>query len=877
MTRRARHAPLTVCPLEERLAPAYNLLIDGDAVGSTNVTHTSYGRYSVFKATGALAVLDVDDIEDALAVGDVFINSGESGSENGVIDWPYSSDNDDLEYFGAAARRLTIETLPTAPGGRILLRGTHLDLGGNVDLTIQSRGQTATFNHLSFADGTTIRGAQSVVLDAGGSDIVKFGASIEATGDVSVSGRYIIVPAGATPAVNSATGDVAISATTELRIDGDGLSVTAPEGDVTFACEVDLPSGGDGLTVYAPQAALTFTDDVLGGSALTLEVTSVAFGGVAGTSTLPLTDLHLDAGTLTFSKAAYIGTLHVGDGSVGFGALLGLPAVLGAAAATVTADVVVKGDGWIAPGGLNAVGTTNVKGDVTFVLGHFAPDLDGPVDHLSITGNLTIQRGDLSSYYATGALSSTGPVTLIHATGLITGQFDNTLGEAFVCGSDAIQITGYNGGDVTIAQAPGAPGGKATGYDPYGTEYRVRLTGPGEVAVAQEGYYESLVLRGTTVDSKLSITCRASKSDPFAMFNSVIILGALGTLSAPTSDIGSRLWAQSSVRRISLHDYRAEEPITVAGGTADRLVVTAHNINGGVLTPGRLERLSLGGAMTGDVGANSIGFLGAAEWSGDVSAQGKVDQIAIRHGFTGSIAADAVGTIRAGDLSASVTTGSIGKVVVSNKLSRLVAAPPWVVDRGVGTVQAGTVSGWDLTASYLNHLVVRRDLQSSKIKLVGNTGFAGDPYALKSVTVGWTVSSTTFDVRAGHVGSFVVGRFLSSSLYLDYTPTVTFNTGGTFNTSAGLHLDSFRTTAATLGDDNNPLNYAFKGSQIAAHEIGSVVLSGLDASASRTQGIKYRMTGVVRVRSCSDASVPLNQPLAAGALPVAGDFYVLDV
>jgi hypothetical protein len=264
----------------------------------------------------------------------------------------------------------------------------------------------------------------------------------------------------------------------------------------------------------------------------------------------------------------------------------------------------------------------------------------------------------------------------------------------------------------------------------------------------QEGDHRSLVLRGTTVDSKLSITCRASNSDPFATFRSVIVLGALGTLSAPTCDISFRLWAQSSVRRISLHDYRAAEPITVGGGAADRLVVTAHNINLGVRTPGRLERLSLSGTMTGEVVADSIGFLGAAEWSGDVSAQGPVDQIAIRHGFTGAIAADAVGRIRAGDLTASVTTGSIGKVVVSNKLSGLDEAPPWVVGRGVGTIRAGSVSGWNLTADYLTRLVVQRDLQSSKINLVGNTGFGGDGYALKSVNVGWTVSGTTFDVRA---------------------------------------------------------------------------------------------------------------------------------
>jgi hypothetical protein len=95
--------------MEERVVPAFDLTINGDAV-TANVSSSFTAGTTTFNATGTGAILDVDDIEGALALGNVIITTGASGAEAGNISWfndNYSVDN--LDYFGSL-RSLSILT-----------------------------------------------------------------------------------------------------------------------------------------------------------------------------------------------------------------------------------------------------------------------------------------------------------------------------------------------------------------------------------------------------------------------------------------------------------------------------------------------------------------------------------------------------------------------------------------------------------------------------------------------------------------------------------------------------------------------------------------------------------------------------------------------
>jgi 3D (Asp-Asp-Asp) domain-containing protein len=169
--------------------------------------------------------------------------------------------------------------------------------------------------------------------------------------------------------------------------------------------------------------------------------------------------------------------------------------------------------------------------------------------------------------------------------------------------------------------------------------------------------------------------------------------------------------------------------------------------------------------------------------------------------------------------------------------------------------------------------------------VTSNSGPATGSYGIKSLTAKGTVRSSLFDVKSGNVGPVTVGRFIDSQLYLDYTPhdpgSQTFLTGGAFGAGA-FKLTAFKTTAVPLGDANNPLNWAFANSEIAAEVLGAVTLSGVRTGNGGTAfGIKAKAAGAVKVLAADDPSVLLNVNLPFDSqLPyeaVAGDFYLLDV
>ena len=152
---------------------------------------------------------------------------------------------------------------------------------------------------------------------------------------------------------------------------------------------------------------------------------------------------------------------------------------------------------------------------------------------------------------------------------------------------------------------------------------------------------------------------------------------------------------------------------------------------------------------------------------------------------------------------------------------------------------------------------------------------------LKTMTVAGNVRCSTFNVKEGNVGTVTVGRFIGSDLFLNYTATTPFNTGGTFDSPTAFKLMKFTTTAVTIGDPNRSLNFAFQGSQIAADTLGTVRLSGLNTgNFGSASGIKFRTAaGSVpgpdgrRNRQSESAATPDLSPVGL----LSGDFFFLDV
>ena len=141
-----------------------------------------------------------------------------------------------------------------------------------------------------------------------------------------------------------------------------------------------------------------------------------------------------------------------------------------------------------------------------------------------------------------------------------------------------------------------------------------------------------------------------------------------------------------------------------------------------------------------------------------------------------------------------------------------------------------------------------------------------------------TVRGTTFDVQEGNVGSVTVGRFIDSDLYVDYDPAAPFDAAGGFNTATAFRVEKFTTTAITIGDETNSMNWAFAGSRIAADTIGKVTLTGAKtASGGAPIGIKFRSAGgSVLVKSSDSAAINPRVPLPASATAIENEFFYLN-
>src|SRR5262249_33756025 len=163
-----RTARLALEAMEDRVVPAFNRHIDGDAVGSSNVTidTTTIPGATIFSPNATSAVLDMDDIETALAAGDVTITTGTGGSQAGNITWAWSSSDDDLDYSDAAVRTLIIRPDTSSAVGSLTAALVSFNFSDNVKLFIDTTAPAADAS-ISLLNDTRINFARSVNLLAG--------------------------------------------------------------------------------------------------------------------------------------------------------------------------------------------------------------------------------------------------------------------------------------------------------------------------------------------------------------------------------------------------------------------------------------------------------------------------------------------------------------------------------------------------------------------------------------------------------------------------------------------------------------------------------------------------------------------------------------
>ena len=781
--------------MEERLTPAFNLTIDGDVATSSNVftDSSTFPGMTVFTAIGTGAVLDVDEVEAALAVSSVIITTGGVGTEAGSIVWNRDSSADDLDYFGPL-RNLALRTDFTATAGTFTSTDAVMNFADNVNLTIDTTAPAIDGFIDPFA--VTANAARSITLRAGTANI--FGGNLSLT---AFSGNVNLVAATVVGSVSvrSIAGNVTVNA----GVNSD-LTARADAGTVEVNRAVD---GNFNLSLYGKDVVVAA--DIGTGAPLT----SVTFAGG---------DVQLGAHTVQADE------IFVGD----FMFETYQPTLAGTG--TLVGDVSVVQDGTIAPGGVGTVGTLTVDGTLTFNGGTYSVDLGPLSDQLVVigTGDVDILFGQLGDARSTGTLSGSANVSLIQFTGLLTGSFNNAAaaGAQLVLGFEAVELTNYgpSATGVTVARLASDADGVVTGSDFDGTAYTVRLAGGGElVGLTNFAGGPELVIRGSGPLSKLTITTRRNASDDLIFMSVVRVNGGLASFSAPATQLFGSFAATGAVSSLTFGQVSGS--MALGGAATDKTAIKAEGIAGSITTPG------------------------------------VVSAITARDYFGASVTAAGVGAVKVGGL-------------------LFGTSDPWSVTGGIGSITAGDIQTLRLTArnigalkavgSQLLHL--SGSITNSTITLTGNDGTTGK-FAIKSLLAKGRVEFSTIDAEEGNVGTVVVGRFINSNLYVDYSPLGAFDSGGAFDSAANFKIASFRTTALPMGNPSNPFNWAFADSQIAADTIGTVRLSGLNTGGTAF-GIKFRTSATsVQAKTAGPATVPLNVNLTPGSSPIAGGFFFLDV
>jgi len=833
--------------MEDRVVPAFDLIVKDN--GGVNVDITvdeSQPQLTVFTPNASGAILDIASVKLSLGPTNVRITSGSAGTETGNITFLGSGTN--FTYSGTNSVDLTIRTDPSSTQGTVQLDGLTFDLGTKVDLTIDTSATNADIN---LGNNAEILGANALILNSG-------------TGKIALD-------------TNRVESQVAVLQAGTVFTGGVPLSIVG-NSSVTMNAQIDLT--GNKLAIHAEPGTISLNGAVSGANDFDLFGTTVQINAPIGAGATPLANLTFNGNGFGTSTVTH-GPHAISAAAIRIGNAFAFDRVIfNGGTGTLTGHVFVNFDGALAPGGIGTVGTLSIDGSLTFNSGEFAIDLGTTPDRISIVSrNRQVQilgSSDLRIVGSTGSLPGPGLFEVIEMDigGTLSGSFLNApLNGPFVLGNDAIRVTNYGPDFMGIVQIPAAPGGIFSSNDSDGTRYTIKLSGPGEMAAFDQlppNFFQSpqIVLRNTTLASQLSITTVANASDAFVGVGNVVVNGSLGKLIAPKADFAGRFDSTGPIGAIKMRDFFTGFGMHIGGTSADKTTMTLRGWTGPIQLAGQLTSLTASGDIVGSLTADKIGTLKARNVFGDVTA-GSISSIVTTQSYNAKLQ----------------TTGPVGAVKVGTVLSH----PPgsfWFAPT-FKSITAGAIQSLDLFTNYLTSLTVTGNaaaglagyVSNSRFTVNGNSGPATGSFGIRTVLVKGTVYGSTFNVKDGNVGTFTVGRFVFSNLYLDYFAGPTFDVGGGFETPTAFKLGKFATTAITAGNRDLDLNWAFVGSQIAADTIGTVRLSGVDTDNTGVAfGIKFRTAAAsVQAKTAGPSVLPLNTNLQATPLSLAGDFFLLDV
>jgi len=636
---RSRPARLVLWPMEDRIVPAFTLTIDGDVPANVDIQAdtTTVPGTTIFSPTATGAILDVDAIAAALAVGDVLITTGTGGAEPGAINWFRNSAADDLTDFTSPARTLTLRPDASALAGDVVLIGVNLSFAGNIGLTIDTTAPMAD-GQIRLTNNTSVVGARTMTLQAGTSTV-----SVDTLNGLLVNG------------------DVTVNADS-LTSAFSGFVVSSQSGDLTVNAQVQTSFGN--TTLAAVEGTISLNGAVNGLGPLSLvgkDVTVVADIGAV----TPLTAVQFRNGRVNY------GAHSISANQIIVGGLSPQTAVL-EGTGTLTGTVIVGSGGTVAPGGLGTVGTMTIDGVLDIFSGTYAVDL-GPVsDQIVVTGagDVNLDSAFLGGPDSTGLAPPAVDIHLIDFPGILTGTFVNApaVGSKLVLGFDAVEVTHYGpaANGFTVAKLPAVPGGVVTGTEFDGTKYTVRLTGPGELVGFVTPFGQlALVARGTAATSKLAVTTKADASDDVVEVEQVRVSGPLAAFTAPRADLILGFAATGPVGALSA--ARVSGSVRLGGTAASKTIIKAESFLSGstpdtVLSmPGILTSLTASGTMTAGLSAASVGTV---KVGGTLSGLGA-------GGFLPWTVAGGVGSITAAEIqSVTLTARNLGRLTATGSMAQ---------------------------------------------------------------------------------------------------------------------------------------------------------------------------------------------------------------
>jgi hypothetical protein len=357
---------------------------DVDVTGATlNVSSAFAAGTTTFTATASPATIDVADIDTALGLGNVIINTGTGGAEDGDID------------LGAVFTVANSGDLTIVPGatGRALVRAVTMSgtfvVQGLSTLGIPGSNETLSAGSIGLQGAVTIAPPAPETYSVTASGNVSFGSTVDSSGGGAAG--FEVTSTSGTIAFNGAVGgtqplDNVLLTATAGGTDIDGGTFTA---DSNITTDDPVRIGAD--TVIEAASAVQLSGGIDGASALTINTPSatgnlVLGNGVGGHvgATMPPTSLTWNGGlnstldlradvTTTGAQDYSGGDMVIVDGTstldTGAGAdAVTLPAVSVPGVPTGSESLIVNSGGVTTFGaGLNDLDiTTNAGGTTTF-------------------------------------------------------------------------------------------------------------------------------------------------------------------------------------------------------------------------------------------------------------------------------------------------------------------------------------------------------------------------------------------------------------------------------------------------------------------------------------------------------------------------------